>query len=229
MEKYKRVSLSKKIVLAFVLVMTLVFVGSVQSTSYAASNRAKNKKALAAYEKLLSKSTYKWSSMSSENVTKNFRFCVVDVNKDGVKDLLLTNDSACHASGYYKLLTYHKGKVKCILTGDNIGVYKKRGVVYTTFAGTGSYSAYYYKIKNGKAIEKISFKATDTKEMAKPKIKHIAGKGAYKMYYYSCVVNGKEVSYKTYKKKMKKLLKTAKESNLTYYDNTAENRATYIK
>lgn len=229
MKERKRIGFAKKLVSAFILVMAFAFVGSVQLTSHAASNRAKNKKALAAYEKLLSKPTYKWSSMSSENMTKNFRFCIVDVNKDGVKDLLLANDSACHASGYYKLLTYHKGKVKCVLTGDNIGVYKKRGVVYTNFAGTGSYSAYYYKIKNGKAIEKAACKGTDTKEYAKPKVKHKEGKGAYAIYYYSYTLNGKEVSYKTYKKKMKKLLKKSKESDLTYYDNTAQNRADYIK
>lgn len=229
MEEHKKVGLSKKIVLAVALLMSFVLVGSVQSTSYAASNRSKNKKALAAYEKLLSKSTYKWSDMSSENKTKNFSFCIVDVNKDGVKDLLLANDSACHASGYYKLLTYHKGKVKCVLTGDNIGVYTKSGVVYTNFAGTGSYSAYYYKIKNGKAIEVAACKGTDTKEYAKPKVKHKEGKGVYAIYYYSYTINGKEVSYKTYKKKMNKILKKAKESNLTYYDNTAENRAAYIR
>ena len=229
MKEHKRLGLSKKIVRVFVFAVIFVLVGCVSSTSYAMSNRAKNKKALAAYEKLLSKSTYKWSSMSSENRTKDFRFCLIDANKDGVKDLLLANDSACHASGYYKLLTYHKGKVKCVLTGDNIGVYKKSGVVYTNYASTGSYSAYYYKIKNGKAVEKASCKGTDTKEFAKPKVKHKAGKGVYAIYYYSYTINGKEVSYKTYKKKMNKILKKAKESNLTYYDNTAENRAAYIR
>ena len=72
MQEHKRVGLLKKLILAVALLMSFVLVGSVQSTSYAASNRSKNKKALAAYEKLLSKSTYKWSGMSSENKTKNF-------------------------------------------------------------------------------------------------------------------------------------------------------------
>ena len=218
----------REIAMVFVLVVAVAVMGSVQITAHAASKKATNKKALAAYEKLLSKSTYKWSSMDMENQTSEYQFCVVDANKDGVKDLLLMNYSACHASGYCKLLTYYKGKVKCVLTADGISVYEKAGVVNSYYTGTGTHLGHYYKIKNGKAVEKASFAATDTKEYARPKVKHTSG-GTYKLYYYSFKINGKEVSYKTYKKKMKKLLKNSEASELTFYDNTAANRAMYIK
>lgn len=220
----------KKMFMIAVMVVVMIFMGTTQLTANAASKKATNKKALKAYEKLLSKKSYKWSSASYENKTKNFKFCVIDVNKDGIKDLLLQNDSACHASGYYKLLTYHNGKVKCLLTADNIEVYKKAGIVATSYASTGTVIGRYYKVKNGKTIEKASFKATDTKEYAVPKVKHKTS-GDYPIYYYSCKINNKEVSYKKYNRQLKKLLKKSKSkaTKLEYHTNVKTNREAYIK
>lgn len=224
--KSKKFHISKKLIsvlMAAAIILTFVILPA-QSVS-ASSSTNTNKKAIAAYKRMLSKETYHWSSVDYENQTSKFSFACVDLNGDGVKELIVHNSSACHASGYYKIFAYVNNRVKCVKTCADVVWYKKAKVIGIDDAHTGFYTGVFYKLsKKGKLVNKASYRATDMKEYAKH-VKHREGGNGLYIYYTSYKINGKETSYKKYKKAFKKLIKTKKYTSLNFKENNYMNRA----
>lgn len=111
-----------------------------------------------------------------------------------------------------------------------ISWYKKSKVLVFDRTWRGSYRDSYCIInKNGKVVEKASYEAVDLSlyPTKKNKVKHKDKKNG--LYYYSCKINGKETSYKIYKKRFKQLTKGGKVSQFKLKKNTAANRSKYLK
>ena len=213
----------KKIVSA-VLVSAIMFTSlNIQSAGVDAAS--KNKKAIAAYKKvLLKKSNNDWAGNP-----KNYNFQCVDLNGDGVKEMVLQSSDVPVKSGMC-IYAYVNNKAKLVDMCEWIGWYKKSKVLVVDSTWGGAYPITYYKLnKNGKLVEKASSEAVDLSlyESVKNKVKHKDKKND--LYYYSYTINGKETSYKTYKKKFKQLTKGGKESQFKLKKNTAANRSKYLK
>lgn len=215
-----------KKVLATGLVVGTSFAMTVPA--FAATN---GQQAINRYKAILSKPTYSWSSNNNPvaNKTKDYRFALYDANHDGVKELFLNNSNASHVDGWETALTFYKGKVKTLRPFDQVGVYKKSGIVYKNTIHMGCVETYYYRIRNGKWV-KVAYSSTvPTKSYAK----EAYGKALYKgknNTYVKCQIKGKNVSYKSYKKGLNGLLKNSnKKAKLTYHKNTAANRNKYLK
>ncbi len=112
----------------------------------AASKKSKNKKAMAAYKKVLEKSKYKNSSYNK------FKFATYDINGDGVKELLIDSGGEYSAAQYCEIYTYYKGKARKLKAEYLIyrPIVFTNGVFSCGFAHTGGYYENYYKIKKGK-------------------------------------------------------------------------------
>ena len=213
----------KKIVSA-VLVLAIMFT-SLNIQSAGADAASKNKKAIAAYKKvLLKKSNNDWAGNP-----KNYNFQCVDLNGDGVKEMVLQSSDVSAKSGMC-IYAYVNNKAKLVDMCEWISWYKKSKVLVFDSTWGGAYPITYYKLnKNGKLVEKASSEAVDSSlyESVKNKVKHKDKKND--LYYYSCKINGKETSYKVYKKKFKQLTKGGKESQFKLKKNTAANRSKYLK
>lgn len=192
-----------------------------------------NKKAMEAYQQLLSKKQYHWTENVNEftantNLTKNLKFYCADMNNDGVKELFLQNTVASWGDGYIKVFIYKNGQIKCILDGHDIQIYKRTNVIKSTESHMGAFYTTYYKLnKRNKLVEKLSCAGTDMKEYADP-IKHIEEvTDDWKIYYTSYQINKKETSYKAYKKKEKELIKYGVKK-IKWRKNTKDNRRLYL-
>lgn len=207
---------------AFLLIAALFITGwNIPQTAAAAT---KNFQAIKAYKSLLSKKTYKWGE-SPSNVTANYDFACIDLNRDGVKELVVKNNWTTYAEGYCKVFAYVNHKIKCVTTCYDIDWYKKGKIIGIEDAHTGAYWGDFYQLSSkGKLIKKAHYSGTDMKEYAKH-IKHRSGM----VYYTSFQIANKEVSYKTYKKQLKRLLKSKKPTKFEYHQNTAANRKAFLK
>lgn len=173
-----------------------------------ASNKAK--KAIAAYKKYLSGKKVKWTQSNSYDAL-SFSFSIVDINKDGIPELLLNCNYASHYEGYVAVFGYTGKKVKCLCANDEIKYYyPKSGIVETYHWGMEN-SVHYYKIKNGKAEEigraYLAYKTSISKKA-------------------ECTWNGKKVSAKKFKSLLKKAAgsKKVKVTDKFWHKNTAANR-----
>ena len=227
----KKNSSCKKIISSIVLVsmiFVLVFEGMQPMQVQAAT---KEEDALKAYNKLLSKDTFNWASgnvgsLKNEISSKNIAFTTADIDKDGIKELLLYTGSANNHE-YAKIYTYTGGKVKCIYTGDQMDVYSKNGLVYREAGGTGTYIIDYFKYSEGsltqltlkEGIDDINY-IPETSEVYKAKYDST--------YYYIFEVKGEEVSYSAYCNYVEKLIKDNKKISLKYRDNTSSTRKKYL-
>ncbi len=213
----------KKIVSA-VLVSAIMFT-SLNIQSAGADAASKNKKAIAAYKKvLLKKSNNDWGKNPD-----NYSFQCVDLNGDGVKEMVIYNSGASSLTSM-RIYGFVNNKAKVLKKCEWISWYKKSKVLVFDRTWGGSYSDSYCILnKNGKLVEKASSEAVDLSlyESVKNKVKHKDKKND--LYYYSYTINGKETSYKTYKKKFKQLTKGGKESQFKLKKNTAANRSKYLK
>lgn len=196
-----------------------------------AGTSATNKKAVAAYKKILARKTFSWDRYVPEaNKTAKYLFACVDLNGDGIKELIIENPVACYAAGYVKIFTYVNNRVKCVTTCSGFQWYKKAKIIGIEDAHTGGFWGDYYKLdKNGELISKASYSGTIYKHYAKH-VKHI-GKinvlNGYRGYYTSYQINGKETSYNNYKKQFKKITKNQKAITVQLKKNTKANRAKF--
>lgn len=213
----------KKIVSA-VLVSAIMFT-SLNIQSAGADAASKNKKAIAAYKKvLLKKSNNDWGKNPDD-----YSFQCVDLNGDGVKEMVIYNSGA-NALSSMRIYGFINNKAKVLKKCEGISWYKKSKVLVFDRTWGGAYPITCYKLdKNGKLVEKASTEAVDSSlyESVKNKVKHKDKKNG--LYYYSYKINGKETSYKVYKKKFKQLTKGGKESQFKLKKNTAANRSKYLK
>lgn len=89
----------------------------------------KNADAKKAYSELLTKSKISWGNNYS---TTKLKFSCIDINADGISELIVKNEAASYSEGYYKIYAYISGKAKCIWTGfsDKPAICSDKGLIY---------------------------------------------------------------------------------------------------
>ncbi len=207
-----------------VLVAAIAAIAIAPQPAHAASA---NTKACKAYAKMLSKSTFKWVDTTVRS--RSLKFACQDINKDGVKDLVVYNPEAFDYEGFYRIYTFKKGKVKRVGSYYDVRVCRNKNFFESSRAHMDNEEYTYYRLgKNGKAKKLAAYK---TQMMSRPNAKVAKTKyinGDIPVYYYACKVNGKSVSYNKCMKTIKSLKKGSKDT-LKYRANTAKNRAKYLK
>lgn len=198
---------------------------NVSASAEPAFAKSANTKACKAYKEFLSKKTMKWGNSAIN--PRTLRFACQDINKDGVKDLVLYRKDSFTAEGYFQIYTYAKGKLKRIGTYQSVRVYRNKNFFISDTERMGYGHFTYYRLgKNGKVKKLASF---DYLMMEEPKsYDKVVVRDGIPFYYYGCKVNGKRVSYETCMAEVKSLKKGAK-STLKYHKNTAANRAKYTR
>ena len=78
------------------------------------------------------------------NKTENYKFACIDLNGDGIKELIVENSEVCWADGSVKVFRYVKGKVKKVLLCHGFKWYKKSKTILAE-AHTGIFEGKYYK------------------------------------------------------------------------------------
>ena len=195
-------------------------------TVQAVSNKTK-KNALKAYRRVLSKDI-KWADgyyISSKKVLFN----CIDINKDGVKELVLYYMEAPHMYGWNRIYTYTGGRVKSLGDFTDITIYKNKNYFCDCYSNTGNVDLHYYRLgKNGKKIRLAEYSFSDYKPYGESGVvkRYIDG---YPYYYHSFKVNGRRTTYKKCMRKTKSLQKNAKETKIKYHTNTTAHRRKYVK
>ena len=149
--------------------MTLLFlcqinvVPEIQGTvNVEASSRKTKKNARNAYKKMLLKNV-KWSNGYYAR-SKELYFTCIDINKDGVKELILYYMDSPHAYGWNRIYTYTDGRVKSLGQFTSVSICTNKKYFTDSYMNGGIGRKYFYQLgKNGKKI----------KESIKNKIGHI--------------------------------------------------------
>lgn len=166
---------------------------------------SKAKKAMAAYEKLL---------RDSDNWVGYTTFGLIDVNRDGIKELVVYDEGTNSTS----LIGYVSGKTKYLgwCMGDVIIYSKKKIFALNDKAGAGIYATLYYKYDGKKA-----------QRLALYNVEYDGDKLIDETYN----VHGKNVSKKKYNKYIKSLHlgKGISSWDLKMHQNIRENRKSYLK
>lgn len=217
--------MKKKIVSLF---LVLVLVSSAvnftcKDTVQAESKGAKAKKA---YSKILSdKKAANGIISTSWGLGKETKFALIDLNKDGISELIFTPDDGYHVD----IVSYVNGKVKAVGSGfsGNQKYYPSKHIYFshTTHTGTDVYT--YYKF-TGKKMKAIAEKyGDDTYNAVTGKPKPVDDLGDFAPYKYT--VNGKTVSASKYKAYVNSVISGAKNVKLKWHKNTQSNRSKYLK
>lgn len=172
------------------------------------SVKTRNKKALAAYGKILQKN--KFSGIYGTGLADVFY--LLDINGDGVKELITRKDKVIY------IYTYDGNKAVQILTrggwgGNSLTYYKKSKVLLFYQSGSGILENTYYVMKNGKMTA-----------AARIGINYTAEKAEYEL-------NGKKASKASvdkYRQKLSKESAVKLEYNV-FKKNTSANRKKYCK
>ncbi len=217
-------------ILGHLLILALIIALIPAMPSEAASKKSK---AIAAYKKMLSKSTVtvvpktvprrRGSKTYKPANAKNVCFTLAYINNDSVPELILVD----LARDYYGIWTYKNGKVvnlKFVINFQEpgyhntaVGFYRKKGIITEYYVNPrGGYNRTFYKISNGKAKELFST-GKDTKNA--PVENYIAkSDGTYK-----------KISKKAFNKKLKAYVGKTKFTQYYFRRNTASNRKKYLK
>ena len=206
-----------------------------EASSKNTSKATQNKKALAAYKKLLSKRSIRWgNAYSSVNLpTSNLKFAVQDINKDGVSELVLSSKDAAHAVGYKRIYTYANGKLRSLGNFTDVSVYRNKSYFRHTSGGMGDFTEVYYRLgKDGKktTLARREVTVNDGAMFGYNGLGFKTGKwsGYGKAWFYNYKVGSKSVSATEGQAYISKLTKGAKQT-LSFRANTAKNRARYLK
>ena len=199
----------KRLLMAILLMICTMFATNIISEHmscgkvYAASKKKTNKKAMKAYKRLLKNTSYD-------------KFALADINRDGVKELFICDESGMMSDQLY---VYKSGKV--VKVDDyswawGIGFYSNKKYIYAERVGMFDDIIAYYRLNsNGKIIE-LARRSGEVTFNGNRKVK------------YTYIVKGKEVTKKKYNSYVKKLKKKAKKLELKYHENTSKNRKKYF-
>ena len=119
----------------------------------AMSTQSKSAKAVKLYQK------------KAKTLSKNSTYVIYkckDITGDGVPEMFVENHPGTLGSGrYFRIYTYNKGKLKCILKTTEYGlsrvkVYRKTNAIVMYCAGHGGENYTFFKKKNGKYRELAS-------------------------------------------------------------------------
>lgn len=214
--------ITSKIKNRFLIVVAAVLV-SVCMFSLNAEAASQRTKALKAYNKFLSKSSFqvKKGGQKTTFYASHCSFGIAYIDKDSVPELIIYDSwDSNHAAGYGTLFTYKKGKVKKVadleMTGESLGYYKKKGVIADNYCSTGSYTTTVKRLSSGKVKTIASYNQR----------MNLKGKFTAKKYYNA---KGKKIKKATFQKTIKKYVKNTKKSNVKFYSNNYANREMYLK
>lgn len=190
-----------KIMIKIMLLSLAVMVCTADKSVYAAS--VTDKEAKQAYAKELR------NLPEDTEYNNKWEFALIDLNKDGVSEMVITHDEGYHLTIY----AYVNGKAESVGSGfsGEQKYYPNKKLYYsTTFHG--SVYIEYYRF-NGKKMVKLASIEGDIK-----------GEDTYTYY-----IGKKKVSKTKWKKYEKKLKKGAKAKKLIYHKNTSANRMKYLQ
>lgn len=209
-----------KRVISFLLVLSLVvasYSGSVQAKSKGAKARKAYAKILA--DKKAAEGIISWDS------GKETEFALIDINKDGISELIFTTDDGYHI----EIVSYVNGKVKVVgggFSGEQ-SYYPDKHIYFSSTTHTGDDIYTYYKF-TGKKMKVVAEKyGNATVNAVTGKAKTGDDLGKFTPYKYT--VKGKTVSAKKYKSYVKKLISGAKSVKPKWHRNTKSNRSRYLK
>jgi len=185
----------------------------------AAERRAQD--AHAAYSTFL-QGTYDWGSDKNTSLD-GCKFALVDLDGDGVDELLVENPNASHANGYERLFGYNGGQVVELAAGrDGFKIFRS-GAILSLSVGRGSWEGTYRTLQNGKMSEVASFESGDTPGSSDITQTFSDPGGESAPYCRSLKVNGTGTDLDTYLATARKLADQEVAPNLV--DNTAANRS----
>ncbi len=190
-----------------ILFLFAVILAAVCVPGSAQAKTSKKKKAMKAYTKFLSKNQSKFTAVegdttteNSENYKKCSSFMLLDLNKDGIAELITYHDVA-YKKGKLYVYTYKKKKVRLLKDKNKdyakVPLDNSGGGKYNIFAcsnghlhvhWTGGYLGYTkaaYTVKKGKFRECLYL--------------DVSSRSSWK----TCRINGKNVKAKKVKKKFK--------------------------
>lgn len=122
-----------------------------------ASVKQQNKKAMKAYKKKLSAKKIAWGSDVYLDNSES-KFAKMDINGDGVKELIVENDAASHMSGYIRIFTYKNGKVKSLGHFTDVTIYKNKKLIKDLYSNHGTSTIKYYQFSKGGKIKRVTSK-----------------------------------------------------------------------
>lgn len=183
----------------------------------------KNKQARKAYKKLLEKQIYKRTK------DQKFRYTLIDLDNNGIDELLLDSNSSTSAGQYNRLYTYKNGKVKKLLQIPFVTfIVYTDGTLESFWGHTGYIENKFYKLKNGTVKKQLVMEGGISSPGAgkKPK-KNIEYRDGY--YWSLKKIGNKNASYAACQNWIKKFTSTHKKLNLKYKNNTNKNRVSMLK
>lgn len=202
---------------------------STMTAKAGAKTASKNKAAMKSYAALLASEKRAKKVVGKylfTNVSSSCEFALIDLNKDGIKEIIMTSDGGYHTD----ILAYVSGKVKIVggsyASGGYDKYYPNKHVYYTATIHMGNAIYTYYRF-NGKTMKAVAEKCgSDYVNMKTGKPKKSSARLTFAPYKYT--VNGKKVSKKKYRSYVKKLLKGSKSQKLKWHENTKANRSRYL-
>lgn len=206
----------------------------VVQTAQAKASKAKVKRAKAAYRAFMETKGWKWggSPVWGKKKQGNYDFATVDINGDGIPELIDYFTQGAASSYRARVYTYTEGRVsyvgKCWRVGPS-KVYKKGHLLYHIYVSGGAFEISHFRISGGK-LKRIAF-ASGSYFDPDPSLsgKHIGYHHGLTFKYQSLKINGKSVSWSGYKAGLKKLRKgSTKAKKIKYHTNTEVNRAKYL-
>lgn len=170
--------------------------------------------------------TYDWGNQKNASLAA-CQFALIDVDGDGVDELLVMNPNASHADCYERLFGYVGGKV-VELAADRDGFkFFKSGAVLGMSVGTGAWNGVYYTLQNGTMVEVASYETSDTPGSSDITQTFSDPGGQSMPYCNKLQVNGADVNLDTYLATVRKLADQEIAPNLV--DNTAQNRGQLLR
>lgn len=187
------------------LILSLLLVAGIETCIYGGAVQAisKGEEAKKAYARILSDVKAADEIISTAwGLGENTKFALIDLNQDGVFELIFTPDDGYHVN----IVSYVSGKAKNVGYGfsGTQKYYPKKHLYFSRVNHMGNVDTYY--------------------KFTGKKMKVIAEKYGNDMY----KVNEKTVSKKQYNSYIKKLLSNTKNVKLKWYKNTEKNRKLYL-
>lgn len=198
------------IILLSIFTLTTVETSSLNFSAYivqAKVSSSTKRKAQEAYRKFLTQRRYRY-------------FTLWDIDKDGLKELLVTDgrervgNSPIKAYAY----TYTRGKLRYAgeigspMSGISYNCITKR--LHASWGGCGNVEYWYYTLTKNKKVKQVICGA------------YVNGVKNGNVQY-KCLYNGKKISLKKWKQITNKWIKQT--SDLKYYRNTSSNRKSHMK
>jgi hypothetical protein len=201
--------MKKNRILSMLLIICVALSGNAGTQYVTASATTKASKAKKAYVKPLTDTNGIFYKNHLYTSVSDCEFILLDINKDGIPELIFTQDSGYHV----EIFAYVDGKVKSVGRGfAGTQEYYPNKKIYHSTTAHGNYNEEYYKFNGKKMKELAHIEGTDIVEET-----------------YVYYIGKKKVSKAKFESYVKTLLKGAKKKEPTWHKNTKKNRNKYLK